>query len=318
MHTVAVLALPGTIVFDLATPLEIFGRVRLPDGRPGYRTLVCAETPSVRCGAVDLQVREPLERLREADTIIVPGTTDPAAPTPERVLDALRDAHDAGTTVASICVGAFTLAASGLLDGRRATTHWAAADLFRGLFPHVDLRPEVLYIDDGSIVTSGGAAAGLDLCLHLVERDYGAAMAAAASRLAVMPLHRDGGQAQFIERPAVAAGTDLQQLTVWMIENAARPLTLEEVADRGGMSKRTLDRRFREATRQSPMQWLAATRIRLARELLETTDLGVETIGRRVGYPSAAHFRQQFRRYVELAPAQYRSRFRSPAAAVVS
>jgi transcriptional regulator GlxA family with amidase domain len=205
VHTVFVLALADTIAFDLATPIEVLGRVRLPAGQAGYRVLVCGSEPMVDAGPLRLAVDHSLHALAGADTVIVPGRCDPAAPVPTAALDALRDAAAAGTRIASICVGAFTLAAAGLLDDRRATTHWAAAEQLRAAFPAVELDPEVLYVDTGQFITSAGATAGVDMCLHLVRRDYGAAIAADASRQAVAPLPRAGGQAQFIVRSGTRA-----------------------------------------------------------------------------------------------------------------
>ena len=168
MHTVAVLALPDTIAFDLSTAVEVFGRVRLPDGRAGYRVLVCGTEPVVTAGPFRIATDHGIEAVAGADTIVVPGRNDVGAETPAGVLEALRQAADAGTRIASICSGAFTLAAAGLLDGKRATTHWVAADLFRATFPGVHLDPDVLYVDEGQVLTSAGASAGLDLCLHMV------------------------------------------------------------------------------------------------------------------------------------------------------
>lgn len=198
MHTVAVLALDRVIPFDLSTPIEVFTRTRLPDGRPGYQIRVCAETPEIDAGAFTLRAPWGLEGLKGADTIIVPGTDAPAAPLAPAVRDALRAAAEDGTRIASICSGTFPLAATGLLDGLHATTHWIAADLLATTYPDIEVDPDVLYVDNGQILTSAGAAAGLDLCLHMIRKDYGSAVAADAARLSVMPLEREGGQAQFI------------------------------------------------------------------------------------------------------------------------
>lgn len=195
MHTVAVLALDGVIAFDLSTPLEVFTRTRLPDGRPAYRVRVCAATEEVDAGAFTLRAPYGLDDLADADTIIVPGCADPSVPVPPDVLDALRGAAADGTRIASVCAGALVLAATGLLDGLRATTHWAAAGLLAARHPEIDVDPDVLYVDNGQFLTSAGAAAGLDLCLHLIRRDHGSAVAADAARLSVMPLEREGGQA---------------------------------------------------------------------------------------------------------------------------
>ncbi|MBF9129178.1 helix-turn-helix domain-containing protein [Plantactinospora sp. S1510] len=311
MHTVAVLAMPDTIAFDLSTPVEVFGRVRLPGDRPGYRVLVCATEPVVTAGPLRLAADHGLDALTRADTIVVPGRNDPSAPIPEAVLDALRDASAAGTRLVSICVGAFTLAATGLLDGRRATTHWAATDRFRTAFPAVVLDPDVLYVDIGQIVTSAGATAGVDMCLHLVHRDHGAAVAADAARLTVAPLHRNGGQAQFVRRnlPGGAA-TTLGQILDWIEENAHRDLTLDDMAGRAAMSIRTLNRRFHEQTGQTPVRWLNAVRVRRAQELLETTDHGIDRIAHQVGFASPTNFRSQFKRASGVTPRAYRSAFR--------
>ncbi|TMR34495.1 GlxA family transcriptional regulator, partial [Nonomuraea zeae] len=197
MHTVAVLALDQVIPFDLSTPIEVFTRTRLPGGHPGYRIRVCAEQPEIDAGAFTLRAPWGLDGLTDADTIIVPGTAALVPLAPD-VRDALRAAARNGTRIASICSGTFPLAATGLLDGLRATTHWAAAGLLAAMYPQIEVDADVLYVDNGQILTSAGAAAGLDLCLHLIRRDYGSAVAADAARLSVMPLEREGGQAQFI------------------------------------------------------------------------------------------------------------------------
>jgi transcriptional regulator GlxA family with amidase domain len=314
MHTVAVVALPDVIAFDLATAVEVFGRVT-PSGAAGYRVLVCGTDPVVTAGPLRIATDHGVDALATADTIVIPGRDNATAGTPEALLAGLRAAYDAGTRIASICTGAFTLAAAGLLDGKRATTHWLAADLFRAAYPAVDLDPDVLYVDEGQVLTSAGASAGLDLCLHMVARDYGAAVAADAARLAVAPLHRSGGQAQFILRntaPAkhIAERTELDDVLAWIEREAHRDLTLRDIADRAAMSIRTLNRRFQAETGQTPMQWVTGVRVRHAQQLLESTVHGVEKIGRDVGFSSAANFREQFRRLTGVAPQSYRNTFR--------
>ncbi|MDG4786300.1 helix-turn-helix domain-containing protein [Micromonospora sp. WMMD1102] len=263
-------------------------------------------------GPLWLAVEHGLDALASADTVIVPGRYDPAARLPAPALDALRAAAAAGTRIASICVGAFTLAAAGLLDHRRATTHWAAAPQLRTAFPAVRVDPEVLYVDTGQIVTSAGATAGVDMCLHLVRRDYGAAVAADASRQAVAPLHRDGGQAQFIVRPrAETARTGLDAVLEWLDAHALGEVSLADVAAQAGLSPRTLNRRFHEETGRTPMQWVTGVRIRRAQELLETTDHGVDRIANLVGFASPANFRVQFKRHSGVTPNAYRSTFRA-------
>ncbi|WP_067547823.1 GlxA family transcriptional regulator [Nocardia crassostreae] len=315
MHTVAVLALNGVIPFDLATPIEVFTRARLPDGNPSYRVRVCAPTPRVDAGQFTLHAPWNLNDLSEADTIVVPGCADPTAPVPPRVLDALRTAAADGTRIASICVGAFTLAATGLLDGHRATTHWLAAATLADLYPAVEVDPDVLYIDNGHVLTSAGAAAGLDLCLHLVRRDHGSAVAADAARLAVMPLEREGGQAQFIihDRPPTPRGSTFDPLLRWIEDNCATPLTLTDIAAHAGASPRTLNRQFREQTGTTPVQWLLRARIRRAQHLLEATDYPVERIAAQAGFGSPTAFRDRFKRIVGTTPHAYRATFGKPA-----
>ncbi|MEV4357443.1 helix-turn-helix domain-containing protein [Nonomuraea sp. NPDC049625] len=315
MHTVAVLALDHVVAADLATPIEVFGRARLADGRSPYRILVCAATPQVASGAFTLIAPHGLRALREADTIVVPGCSERAAPPAPEVLDALRAAAAAGTRIASICAGAFTLAAAGLLDGLSATTHWAAAHRLAHQFPRVDVRPDVLYVDNGQILTSAGAAAGLDLCLHIVRRDFGSAVAADSARLSVMPLEREGGQAQFIvhAQPPVPQGSLLEPVLSWIEDNLAQEVTLAEMALRGGMSERTFSRRFREQTGTTPLQWLLRARVRRAQFLLENTDHGVERIAAQAGFGSATAFRERFKRVVGVTPQSYRSSFRTNA-----
>jgi transcriptional regulator GlxA family with amidase domain len=315
MHTVAVLALPDVVAFDLSTAVEVFGRVPLPHGGTGYRVQVCGSEPVVAAGPLRIGTDLGIEALANADTIVVPGRNDVMAETPAPVIAALRSAFVAGARIASICSGAFTLAEAGLLDGRRATTHWIAADLFRARFPAVHLDAEVLYVDEGQILTSAGASAGLDLCLHMVQRDHGAAAAATAARLAVAPLHRSGGQAQFIIRNQLPVNhigerTELDGLLTWIEQEAHRELTLTNIATRAAMSVRTINRRFQAETGQTPMQWVTGVRIRHAQQLLETTSYGVERIGREVGFTSSANFRDQFRRLTGVAPQSYRNTFR--------
>lgn len=312
MRTVAVLALDQVIPFDLATPIEVFNRTLTPDGRPGYRVRVCAERPEVDAGSFTVTAPWGLDALAGADTVIVPGVSDPSRPLSEPVRTALREAAAAGTRIASICAGTFVLAAAGLLSGLRATTHWVAADRLAGMYPDIEVDPDVLYVDNGQILTSAGAAAGLDLCLHLIRRDYGSAVAAHAARLSVMPLEREGGQAQFIahEPPPVPRGSVLEPLLRWMEENSSSPLTLGDLAAHAGMSSRSLIRRFREHTGTTPLQWLHRARIRQAQHLLETTDHPVERIAVQVGFGSPTAFRDRFKRITGTSPHAYRRAFR--------
>lgn len=313
MYSVAVLAEPDVIAFDLAIALETFGRVRLATGEPGYRVRVCGCEPVVAAGPIGITTDFGLDELTNADTIVVPGRNDVTSGVRDDVVVALKTAHSNGIRIASICSGAFTLAATGILDGKRATTHWLAAEAFAAAYPGVRLDADALYVDEGQILTSAGASAGLDLCLHMVGRDYGSAVAADAARLAVTPLHRTGGQAQFIIRNRREANTELDGVLAWIESNAQLPLTLDEIARHASTSVRTLNRSFKRETGQTPMQWVNGVRIRHAQELLEATDDGVESISRRVGFASATNFREQFRRLAGVSPQTYRSTFHEKA-----
>ncbi|MGW7299523.1 GlxA family transcriptional regulator [Streptomyces sp. NPDC054829] len=316
MHTVAILALDDVVPFDMAAPMQVFDWTRLPDGRPAYRVRLCAETPEVRadCG-FGLRVDRGLEALADADTIIVPGRAEGAPPASPAVVDALRRAAEAGTRIASVCVGAFVLAEAGLLNGLRATTHWAAADLLARGYPEVEVQPDVLYVDNGQILTSAGAAAALDMCLHMIRRDLGSAVAANAARMSVMPLEREGGQAQFIvhEHPPVPRGSTLEPLLDWIEDHLSEDLTLASMAARAGMSERTFGRRFREQTGTTPLQWLLRARVRRAQYLLENSDHSVERIAGQAGFGSATAFRERFRKVVGTTPYAYRAAFHSKA-----
>ncbi|SDL35924.1 GlxA family transcriptional regulator [Streptomyces indicus] len=311
MHTIAVLALDQVIPFDLSTPIEVFSRTRLPDGRPGYQVRICAATEETDAGAFVLRAPWGLDALREADTVVVPGTAAPQTPLPPEVRDALRAAAADGTRIASICSGTFVLAAAGLLDGLRATTHWLAAGALAAAYPGIEVDPDVLYVDNGQILTSAGAAAGLDLCLHMIRRDYGSAVAADAARLSVMPLEREGGQAQFIVRDHAPApqGSTFEPLLLWLQDNLSRELTLADIAAQAGVSTRTLIRRFTDQTGTTPLQWLHRARIRQAQHLLETTSHPVERIAAQVGFGSPTAFRDRFKRTTGVSPHAYRRAF---------
>jgi transcriptional regulator GlxA family with amidase domain len=311
MHVVAVVALDGVVPFDLSTPCEVFGRVRLPDGRPGYQIRVCGVTSEVDAGPFTMRLRCGLDELARADTIVLPGIADLAVPVPEKLVRAVRKAAAKGARVASICTGAFLLAATGLLDGLRATTHWLAAAELARRHPAIDVDPDVLYVDNGQLLTSAGAAAGLDLCLHLVRLDYGSAVAADAARCAVMPLERDGGQSQFIvHEPPAPDGSSLEPLLRWLEGQLHQAITLDDLARRAAMSSRTLSRRFREQTGTTPLQWLLRSRVRRAQHLLETTGHSVEAIAGKVGFGSATTLREHFQRIVTTSPQAYRRAFR--------
>ena len=308
MHLVAVLALDGVVPFDLSVPVEVFGRVRHPDGSPAYEVRVCGPAPEVDAGLFTMRVPHALETVAEAGTVVVPGVSDIAAPVPPAVLEALRSAPG---RVVSLCVGAFTLAAAGVLDGRGATTHWAAAAELARRHPSVRVDPDVLFVDEGDVLTSAGAAAGLDLCLHVVRRDHGAAAAGRTARLSVAPLERSGGQAQFIaHEPPGPAGSSLAPVLSWLAENLHGPLTLADIAARASMSTRSLSRHFREQTGTTPRAWLNRHRVRQAQRLLEESDRAVEEVGRLVGFTSPTAFRERFRGVVGVSPRDYRKAYR--------
>jgi transcriptional regulator GlxA family with amidase domain len=308
VHRVAVLAGNGVVPFDLSVPIEVFGRARLTDGTPAYDVRVCGPSPEIDAGPFAMRVPHGLDELAAADTVVVPGVADIAAPVPAVVLDALRAAPG---RLVSVCVGAFTLAAAGVLDGRRATTHWAAAAELARRFPAVTVDADALYVDDGDVLTSAGAAAGLDLCLHLVRRDHGAAVAGRTARLSVAPLERAGGQAQFVaHEPPSPEGASLQPVLAWLAENLHRPLTVAEIATRASMSTRSLSRHFRHQTGTTPLRWVNRHRIRRAQQLLEETGEPAERIGELVGFGSATAFRERFREVVGVSPQAYRRSFR--------
>ncbi|MFF8815788.1 GlxA family transcriptional regulator [Streptomyces pactum] len=310
MHRVAVLAIPAIKPFDLSMPSALLGAAEL-DGRPGYEVTVCTATPGVigASGGIEVVVRHGLEAVAAADTVIVPSTasrhdTDPAA------LDALREAAAAGKRIASICSGAFALAHAGLLDGRVATTHWALAEEMRHAFPSVHVDADRLFAEDGPVITGAGSAAGIDLCLHLISRDYGAAVANAAARAAVVTPVRHGGQAQFVHTPLPAeTGSSLDAARVWALRHLDRPISLHDLAARARVSVRTLTRRFTAETGVTPFRWLLQQRLLRARELLETTDLTVDQVADRSGLGSGESLRQHLRRQIGMTPAAYRSAF---------
>lgn len=309
MQCIAVLALDGVVPFDMAVPIEVFGRARLPDGSRAYDVRVCAATAEVDAGALTVRAPHDLDVVATADTVVVPGTSRLDASALPVILDVLRQSR---ARLVSICVGAFTLAAAGVLDGRRATTHWAAAAELARRYPAVEVDPDVLFVDEGRVLTSAGAAAGLDLCLHIVRQDHGAAVAAATARESVMPLERAGGQAQFIaHEPPVPAESSLSPLLTWLAENLGAPLSLTDIAAAASMSVRSLSRHFLEQTGTTPMRWLTRQRVRRAQHLLEETSLPVERIGELAGFGSPVTFRDRFRGIVGVSPRDYRRAFRA-------
>ncbi len=280
--------------------------MRLADPTQEYQVQVCGETPEVRARSFSIRVPYTLDDLAHADTVIAPGTDDPAAAVPDAVVAAIRSAYTNGARVVSICSGALILAAAGLLDGKRATTHWRAADLLARRYPAVTVDPDVLFVDEGRIVTSAGMSAGLDMCFHLLRRDHGHAVAAEAARLAVAPLDREGGQAQFIRHEEPGSAMSLAPVLDWMRENAHRPLSIDALAFYAATSPRTFARRFREQTGTTPLQWLITARVRRAQELLETTRLSLDEIATTAGFDGAPALRDRFRQTVGISPKAYR------------
>ncbi len=318
MHRIAVLALHGVVPGDLCIPCDTFSRTRAPGVHDPYQVRVCGEARDIKAGLFDFRVQWRLKDVVGADTVIVPGVANPSMPIADEVIDVIREAANHGARIASICTGAFVLAAAGLLDGLRATTHWLAAAELASRYPSIEVDPDVLFVDNGRVLTSAGAAAGFDLCLHLIRRDYGATAAADTARLAVMPLEREGGQAQFIVHEPPTSSATLQPLLQWLDRHLQRPLTLDEIARRAAMSTRTLSRRFLEQTGTTPLQWVLVARVRRARQLLETTGLSIEQVAARSGFGSATAFRSRFGTVLGTSPQAYRRAFgqnRSGAAA---
>ncbi|WP_431782344.1 GlxA family transcriptional regulator [Streptomyces chumphonensis] len=318
-HRVAVLVRDGLLPIELGLVHRLFGTAEAPDGSPLYEVVTCAAEPGqVRTDTdVTVGVAHGPEILEDADTVVVPAADEDYTRDDTALAPALRAALARirpGARVASICTGAFVLAAAGLLDGRRATTHWSSADQFRGLFPAVRLDPDVLYTDDSGVLTSAGVAAGIDLCLHMIRCDHGTAVAGAVARRSVVPPHREGGQAQFIQRPVpreVGAGSTVRA-RAWAAERLHEPLTLRQLAEREGMSVRTFTRRFREEVGVSPGRWLTQQRVQRARHLLEESDLPVDRVAAEAGFGTAVSLRQHLQAALGVSPSAYRTTFRSP------
>jgi transcriptional regulator GlxA family with amidase domain len=313
-HSVVALALDAVVPMDLAAPAQVFG---YPELAP-YRFAVCGREPGeiATTSGFGVVAERGLEALRTADTVVVPGFAPHAVTPGDDVLDALRDAHARGARVVSICTGAFALAAAGLLDGRRATTHWLHAAELATRWPRVTVVPDVLYIDDEpDVLTSAGVAAGIDLCLHIVRSDCGAAVANVIARRTVVAPYRAGGQAQYIEAPLpderVAAGS-LEGTRAWLLERLDDSVSVRQMARHALVSERTFARRFAAETGTSPLRWLHAQRVLHARELLERTQLPVDEVARRSGFGSATSLRTHLGRALGTTPSAYRGAFAGP------
>jgi AraC family transcriptional regulator, transcriptional activator FtrA len=311
-HRVAALVFDGVAAFELGVVVEVFGLERPELDVPWYELTVCSGDPGPLAshGGFAVLPARGLDVLAEADTVVVPSWPRVGEPVPAAVVDALLAAHRRGARLVSICSGAFVLAATGLLDGRRAATHWRYAGALRRLHPAIDVDEHVLYVDDGDVLTSAGSAAGIDLCLHVVRSDHGSEVANQVARRLVVAPHREGGQAQFIDRPIAAAEDDrLGAAMEWALANLDRPIAVADLAARAYMSVRTFTRRFRAAVGASPMAWLLEQRVKAAMALLESSEQPVEWVGAAVGFATPASFRRHFRRVAGVSPSQYRRAF---------
>lgn len=319
LRNVAAVLLDGVNPFELGVVCEVFGIDRSDDGLPVYDfAVVSAGGPTVRSAAgFAMQVEHGLERLETADLIAVPaGASYASREFPPELLDALRRGVDRGARVLSVCSGVFVLAAAGLLDGRRVTAHWKHAQVLTSRYPHLTVEEDVLYVDEDPVITSAGTAAGIDACLHLVRKEQGPEVANRIARRMVVPPHRDGGQAQYIERPLPPPGGDtVSGVLVWMERHLGEETTVEQLAARAHMSPRTFARRFQQETGTTPYRWILRQRVLLAQELLEATDETVDAIAGRTGFGNAAALRHHFVRAVGTTPQAYRRTFRGPEAA---
>ncbi|WP_344494759.1 helix-turn-helix domain-containing protein [Nonomuraea monospora] len=312
-HRVAVLAFDGMAPFELGCVVELFGLPRPELEIPWYDLTVCAETlgPLRVVGGFTMAAAHGLEALATADTVIVPGVADVRGPVSTALTGALRAAYERGARMVSICSGAFALAAAGLLDGRPATTHWRYAGLLQERFPAVLVNPSVLYVDDGDVLTSAGSAAGLDLLIHLVRRDHGPGVANTVARRLVVPPHREGGQAQFIQAAVTPVEDDdaVARAMAYAMDHLAEPIAVADLARVAHMAERTFIRRFKRQTGTSPLRWVISQRVAASLPLLEATAAPVEEIGAAVGFESPVTFRHHFTRAMRTSPSAYRKAF---------
>ncbi|MCB7137985.1 helix-turn-helix domain-containing protein [Cellulosimicrobium marinum] len=316
IRTVAAVVSHGLAPFEFGVVCEVFGLDRSDQGVPPFDFRVCGPHPGepVRTSVgAQLVPAHGLDAVDDADLVVVPAIRI-GTPYPDEVLDALRRASARGATMLSVCSGVFVLAAAGVIDGRRVTTHWMHADELRRRHPSLDIDPDVLFVDDGDLITSAGTAAGIDACLHLVRREMGPRVANVIARRMVVPPQRDGGQRQFVQRPVPAAEEDsFAELLDWMTEHLDAPLTVRDLARRAHTSERTFARTFVTQTGTTPLAWLTAQRVAHAQALLEETGLDLEDVARRCGFGSAALLRHHFRRSVGVTPTEFRQTFRHAA-----
>lgn len=309
----AIVIYDGFAPFELGVACEVFGDDRwVAPGDPWYRLFICGDrsAPVTADGGLQVLVPHGLETLSRVDTVIVTPTYRPREVS-QSVFEALRTAHTRGCRILSLCSGAFVLAEAGLLDGRRAATHWTECDELARLYPEVLVDSGVLYVDEGDILTSAGSAAGIDLCLHVVRQDYGSEVATQLARQLVVPPQRDGGQAQFIEKPLPVLDSSnlFADTLVWLQEHLDEPLAVEDLAARSAMSPRTFARQFLAATGTTPYQWLLRQRVQLAQRLLEVSPLSIEAVAEKSGFCTAGNLRKHFSRMVRTSPQAYRNAF---------
>ncbi|WP_458127718.1 GlxA family transcriptional regulator [Pseudomonas sp. Z2-11] len=310
---VAVLAFEGVSLFHLSVPGMVLGTAQSAPGEPQYEVNYCAEkvgmVASDQC--LDLTVAHGLELMEESDVIVIPAWGDQLVGASVQLVKALQLANAQGKLIVGLCLGSFVLGDAGLLDGKEATTHWAAREEFARRFPEVRFRPDVLYVSDGNIVTSAGTAAAIDCCLHLIRQRLGADVANRTAKMLVTPPHRQGGQAQYVEHPVphLSSETHLSEVMAWARANLSNDLSLDVLADMAKMSRRTFTRRFRETTGSTVSKWLNAQRVARAQELLETTDLPIECIAGEAGFGTPLSFRQQFSVHLGTSPSEYRRTF---------
>lgn len=318
MHSVAILAYDGMSGFESGAPAEIFGITELSERfsagitRPWYSVKLCAETPEVRMlGGATVRTPYGLADLADADTVIIPSVRDATEMPSPGLVEAITAAQQRNARLVSICSGAFALAAAGVLDGRRATTHWIYVDLLQQTYPEIEVDPLPLYVDGGGVLTSAGCAAGIDLCLHIVRSDHGVKVANDVARRLVVSPHRAGGQAQYIETPVPEPSTDgrIAAGMAWALENLDSPISLDDLAARSALSRRSYLRQFAKATGTTPIKWLIEQRIQASLPLLESSELSIEQIATRVGFESPVTYRHHFIRQLRTTPSDYRSCF---------
>ncbi|MBO1272708.1 helix-turn-helix domain-containing protein [Shewanella sp. 4t3-1-2LB] len=313
-HRLAILAVDEVVLFDLAIPQQMFPMARSSEGTALYEVFFCGPKPIARSGAVTINEVAPLSELFDADTVIIPGNLQMLEFHQPQVIEALQHAAAQGIRLASICTGAAILAATGLLNGLRATTHWMLVDKLAQCYPAIRVESDVLFVDNGQLLTSAGLAAGQDLCLHMISHDFGVQVAEKVADMLVMPLARQGSQAQQLYRHNEHAASPLQDLQLWMLDQLHQPLTLKTLAQRACISQRSLSRRFHEQTGISPMAWLYGARVRRAQSLLESSRMSVEQIAAACGFGSAAGLREAFRREVGSSPSAWRKTYSTLAA----